>query len=150
LGFEVGEEAAVNERINTLALPKTKVDALLEERAALVKRLCEIDQDLLSHGYVPAHDIPSETPGKSSSRREIESAVEKVLRHAAAPLKRRDILAAIRQCGVDLRTRNPLGSLSHYLARSEVVIRLDGHGYWHRDRPYAAAGYLEDLPRGQE
>lgn len=117
------------------------VEALIEERRRLQERLAVVEASLAEKG-IGAADCPTNLPlPKSSPRDEIERALRTVLSHAAAPMARREVMRAIRHCGVDIRCENPLGSLSRHLARCSFVIRLPDHGYWHRDRVYPQADY---------
>jgi hypothetical protein len=116
-------------------------EALFDERRRLRRRLARIEIALAERG-LSACAVETDDPApKSSSRTDIDKALQATLSHAAAPLRRRDVLDAIRQCGVNIHCLNPLGSLSSHLIRCAFVVNLKGHGYWHRDRAYPKAGY---------
>jgi hypothetical protein len=78
--------------------------------------------------------------GANSSAR-IDAALRRVMETTTTPIRRREITARISAMGLALESKNPIALIGNRIAGTDYVVRLKGHGYWHRDRPYAPAGW---------
>jgi len=79
---------------------------------------------------------------EAASAAKIDAALRAVLSATPAPIRRREVLARVTAMGLKVESTDPVRLVGTRLSMAKFAVSLKGHGYWHRDRPYAPAGWV--------
>jgi hypothetical protein len=80
------------------------------------------------------------------SKEEVAVKVKELILERGLPIARNDLFEALESRGIIIRGADPKVVLGTMLWRTEDIIRLRGHGYWLKNRPFEPAGYNPKRP----
>ena len=146
-----------------------KRDSLAAEINSLAQRTEELKRDIAKindwisrwHEFagkdeavtpVPESNEPAPSAARSARSRgnptkeEVAAKVKELILERGVPIARNDLFEALESRGVIIRGADPKVVLGTMLWRTEDIIRLRGHGYWLKDRPFEPAGYSPRKP----
>lgn len=135
----------------------------LRQRESLRKQLTEIEgfirtfkrlaagDENLAAGLVPPpspavknylREFANSAVAKSSPIALIEVSVRNFLTHIGRPASTIEIIDRIAPDEVKIGGKQPRWNLSAKLSRMPDIISIEGHGWWFKDRPCEAVGYV--------
>jgi hypothetical protein len=143
-----------------------KRDSLAAEINSLAQRMEELKRDIamLDDWMLRWHEFagkdeaatvapeshepaPPATRTKGNpSREEVAAKVKELILERGVPIARNDLFQALESRGVIIRGADPKVVLGTMLWRTEDIVRLRGHGYWLKDRPFEPARYNPKRP----
>jgi hypothetical protein len=83
----------------------------------------------------------SERTKGNPSKEEVAAKVKELILERGLPIARNDLFEALEYRGIIIRGADPKVVLGTMLWRTDDIIRLRGHGYWLKNRPFEPAGY---------
>ena len=143
-------DALAGRQIDVRAGDKNQWLARILRRSTKIVRLSGFGYWLNSRPYGPAFYDGCGKPEPQHVR--IGNAVVKLIARAQQPMSLGDIVAAIEQNGMSVRSAAKEQWVRNLLIRNrDRVVKLIGFGYWSKSRAYAPALYYphSDVPRSQ-
>ena len=98
-----------------------------------------------SHELAPPAARSARTKG-NPSKEEVAAKVKELILERGLPIARNDLFEALKSLGIIIRGADPKVVLGTMLWRTDDIIRLRGHGYWLKIRPFEPAGYNPKRP----
>jgi hypothetical protein len=100
-------------------------------------------------GYQPipvarTHATPNPHHRSSECSQRINAALHELMRVTTTPLRARDIADRLMDQGLSFGTSDPMKSVHRRLSYKSWAVMLPKHGFWHRGRDYAPAGWTAD------
>jgi hypothetical protein len=146
-----------------------KRDSLAEEINSLAQRMEELKRDITVlddwisqwHEFASKDGAAAVAPGRpepappaarsartkgNPSKEEVAAKVKELILERGLPIARNDLFQALESRGIIIRGADPKVVLGTMLWRTEDIIRLRGHGYWLKDRPFEPARYNPKRP----
>jgi hypothetical protein len=99
----------------------------------------------LEHEPAPPAARSARTKG-NPSKEEVAAKVKELILERGVPIARNNLFEALESRGIIIRGADPKVVLGTMLWRTEDIIRLRGHGYWLKDRPFEPARYNPKRP----
>ena len=94
----------------------------------------------------PAPAARSARARGNPSKEDVAAKVKELILERGVPITRNDLFDALESRGIIIRGADPKVVLGTMLWRTEDIIRLRGHGYWLKNRPFEPAGYSPKRP----
>jgi hypothetical protein len=94
----------------------------------------------------PATAVRSARARGNPSKEDVAAKVKELILERGVPIARNDLFEALESRGIIIRGADPKVVLGTMLWRTEDIVRLRGHGYWLKDRPFEPAGYSPKRP----
>jgi hypothetical protein len=138
-----------------------EINSLAQRAEELKREIAKIDDWIVQwHGFAgkeeattaaPKSDEPSPAARSARvrgnpSKGDVAAKVKELILERGAPIPRNDLFESLESRGIIIRGADPKVVLGTMLWRTEDIIRLRGHGYWLKDRPFAPASYNPKRP----